>query len=68
MTLVCAAVVIIVAAEAAFVAFASWLLLPLIMLGVIAAAGVVVFALARARDDDKPEAESLPATGSRLTA
>jgi hypothetical protein len=54
MGLVAAAVIFIVAVEAAFVFFASWLLLPLVMLGVIAAAGVVVFALARAMDDDKP--------------
>ena len=39
---------------AAFVAYASWLLLPLILLAVIAAAILVIFALTRVIDHDTP--------------
>ena len=60
MALVAAAVIFIVALEAAFVAFASWLLLPLMLLGVIAAAFIVIFALTRVIDHDTPIPVSVP--------
>jgi hypothetical protein len=47
MFLIAVAVVGIVFFEAVFVAFASWLLLPLMMLGVIVAAVLVIVALSR---------------------
>ncbi len=47
MFLIAVAVVGIVSFEAVFVAFASWLLLPLMMLSVIVAAVLVIVALSR---------------------
>ena len=51
MFLIAVAVVGVVFAEAVFVAFASWLVLPVMVLGVIVAAVAVIFALNRALGD-----------------
>jgi len=45
------ATILIVAGEAAFIAFASWWLLPLVLLAVIAMAIVVIGAVIRTIDD-----------------
>ena len=45
MALIATAVTVVVVLEAAFIAYASWLLLPLIMLTVIAAAVIVIYGL-----------------------
>ena len=49
--LVAMAVVLVVAAEGAFIAFSSWWLLGLVLLGAIGAATGVVLALTRLMDD-----------------
>jgi fatty acid desaturase len=51
MLVVSFATILIVAGEAAFIAFASWWLLPLILLAVIAMAIVVIGAVIRTIDD-----------------
>jgi hypothetical protein len=51
--LVAMAVVVVVAAEGAFIAFSSWWLLGLVLLGAIGAAVGVVAALTRLMDDDE---------------
>ena len=50
--LVAMAVVLVVAAEGAFIAFSSWWLLGLVLLGAIGAAVGVVTALTRLMDDE----------------
>jgi hypothetical protein len=60
MAFIAAAVMFIVILEAAFVAYASWLLLPFILLGVIVAAIAVIFALVRVIDHDTPIAVTVP--------
>jgi low affinity Fe/Cu permease len=50
--LVAMAVVLVVAAEGAFIAFSSWWLLGLVLLGAIGAAVGVVAALTRLMDDE----------------
>lgn len=54
MALIATAVTVVVILEAAFIAYASWLLLPLIMLTVIAAAVIVIYGLVRVIDHDTP--------------
>jgi len=69
MMVIAVAVILVVAAEAAFVAYASWLLLPFTLLGVILAAVGVIFALLRTIDSDtaiptpraKPQPSAEPA-------
>jgi len=45
------ATVLVVAAEGFFIAFASWWMLPLIVLGVVLMAGLVIGAVIRTIDD-----------------
>ena len=52
--LIATAVIAIVVAEGVFVAFASWLVLPVMLLGVIAAALIVIYGLVRVMDNDTP--------------
>jgi hypothetical protein len=54
------ATIFIVAGEAAFIAFASWWLLPLILLAVIAMAIVVIGAVIRTIDDGSLVGASKP--------
>jgi len=54
MALIATAVIVVVILEAVFVAYASWLLLPVIMLTVIAAALIVIYGLIRVIDHDTP--------------
>jgi hypothetical protein len=54
MVFISVAVIAVIIAEAMFVAHASWLMLPVLMLGVIVAAGAVIFALVRVMDQDTP--------------
>jgi hypothetical protein len=60
MALVATAVIVVITLEAAFVAYASWLLLPLIMLAVLVAAGIVIYGLVRVIDHDTPLPVSPP--------
>ncbi len=54
------ATILIVAGEAAFIAFASWWLLPLVLLAVIAMAIVVIGAVIRTIDDGSLVGASKP--------
>jgi hypothetical protein len=60
MAFIAGAVIFIVILEATFVAYASWLLLGLVLFGVIVAAIAVITALVRVIDHDTPIAVSPP--------
>jgi hypothetical protein len=61
MALIATAVIVVVIIEAVFVAYASWLLLPVIMFTVIAAAVIVVYGIVRVIDHDTPLPVTPPA-------
>src|SRR3954467_11306033 len=62
------ATILVVAVEGVFIAFASWWMLPLMMLGIVLMAGLVIGAVIRTIDDGplaggrpKPREEPAPA-------
>jgi hypothetical protein len=54
LAVIATAVVVVVATEAAFIAYASWWLLPCLMLFVLAATGVVIYSVMRTIESDTP--------------
>jgi hypothetical protein len=61
LVIVSTATIVTIAAEAAFIHWASWALLPVIMLAIILIAGAVVATVARLIDDGELAAPSRPA-------
>src|SRR3954454_20150237 len=66
------ATILVVATEGVFIAFASWWMLPLMMLGIVLMAGLVIGAVIRTIDDGtlaggrgKPRVETEPAPATR---
>ena len=60
MALIATAVIVLIILEATFVAYASWLLLPLVLLAMITAAVIVVYGIVRVIDHDTPLPVSPP--------